>query len=194
MPSRAKSRARIMAEMTVKEMRDGLKKCQTVILPIGCVEQHGYHLPLGTDIHNAVEISRRVSARTGCLVAPAVHYSFSGGMLPGTINVSPATVTSLLGDIATSLHVQGFRTIGFLLGHGGSELVDEDHVEVFGMVGLEDEATGTEYGAYATFDCFYFDKVDGKYVGSLAGQFIEGEDEGPLSFTGCFKDISCEEY
>lgn len=107
--------------MTVREVRDGLKDNKTVIVPIGVVEQHGYHLPLSVDIHNAVEIANRTSDQAGCFVAPCVHYSFSGGTLPGTINISPQTFSLVLMDICHSLVVQGFKNIIMLLGHGGTE-------------------------------------------------------------------------
>ncbi|MBI3945440.1 MAG: creatininase family protein [Armatimonadetes bacterium] len=115
------SQARIMFEMSVKQIREGLKETQTIIVPVGCVEQHGYHLPISVDIHNAVELAARASAQTGCFVAPAVHYTFSGGMLPGTINISPQLFALTLMEICQSLVTQGFRNIVFLLGHGGTE-------------------------------------------------------------------------
>jgi len=112
-------KARPMEAMTVEEVRDGLKETRTVILPVGCVEQHGYHLPLSVDIHNAVEIALRASAQTGCFVAPALSYSFSGGMLPGTINISPQAFSLVLMEICHSLIGQGFGDVAILLGHGG---------------------------------------------------------------------------
>ena len=75
--------------MTVKEMRAALKKTKTVILPVGVIEQHGYHLPLNTDVYNCYELARLASEKTGCLVAPPLTYTFSGGTLPGTININP---------------------------------------------------------------------------------------------------------
>jgi creatinine amidohydrolase/Fe(II)-dependent formamide hydrolase-like protein len=42
-----------MGEMTVLEVKEYLKTNKTIILPYGVVEQHGYHLPLDTDIRNA---------------------------------------------------------------------------------------------------------------------------------------------
>ena len=42
-----------MTQMTVEEVRAYLKKNQTIILPYGLCEQHGYHLPLDTDINGA---------------------------------------------------------------------------------------------------------------------------------------------
>ena len=110
-----------MYNMTVKQVREGLKEMKTVIVPVGVVEQHGYHLPLSVDIHNAQEIATRASALSGCFVAPTMHYAFSGGMLPGTINISPQVVSLVLMDIFRSLVKQGFRNIIVLLGHGGSE-------------------------------------------------------------------------
>lgn len=54
-------------------------------------------------------------------MAPAVQYCFSGGMLPGTINVSPQAYSLTLIDICRSLVVQGFKNVVLLLGHGGTE-------------------------------------------------------------------------
>lgn len=113
----------LMSEMTVKEVREALKKTSTVLLPIGCCEQHGYHLTLDTDIRNAEEISRRVAEKFPCLVAPTLNYSFSGGQLPGTINVDPHVLALFVEQIIMSLYHQGFKRIGVVLGHGGSELV-----------------------------------------------------------------------
>lgn len=115
------SKSRIMYEMTVEEVRNGLNEMKTVVLPIGVVEQHGYHMPLSVDIHNAVEIGRIASEKSGCFVAPPVHYSFSGGTLPGTINISPQLFSMVLMEITHGLVVMGFKNIIILLGHGGTE-------------------------------------------------------------------------
>jgi len=115
------SKAKLMFNMSVKEVREGMKQTKTVIVPIGITEQHGYHMPLSVDIHNAAEIAKRASDETGCFVAPTLHYAFSGGMLPGTINVSPQVYSLLLMDICRSLVTQGFKNVVLLIGHGGSE-------------------------------------------------------------------------
>ncbi len=119
--------AKQMFTMTVKEMREGLQESRTVIVPIGITEQHGNHLPLSVDVHNAVEIASRASGQCGCFVAPALHYAFSGGTLPGTINLSPQVYSLMLMDICRSLVVQGFRNIILLLGHGGTENTRATH-------------------------------------------------------------------
>lgn len=113
-----------LAEMTLKDVKQYLKKSQTIIFPWGVVEQHGHHLPLNTDIQNATVFGELLSARLKCPVAPTLNYAFSGGMLTGTINVRPTTFCQMVGDIVKSLSVQGFREIIVMPGHGGAENMD----------------------------------------------------------------------
>jgi len=110
-----------MGEMTVNELQEYLKTNQTIILPYGVVEQHGYHLPLDTDIRNAEIMGAKIAEKLECIVAPALNYCFSGGMLAGTINVKPNTFSNLVGEIIESLTLQGFKNIIIVPGHGGSE-------------------------------------------------------------------------
>ncbi len=110
-----------MGELTVRELETYLKGNQTVILPYGVVEQHGYHLPLDTDIRNAAVLGDKLAEALDCVVAPTLNYCFSGGMLTGTVNVKPNTFANLVGEIIESLAGQGFRNIIVLPGHGGSE-------------------------------------------------------------------------
>lgn len=111
----------LMTELTVREVAGYARRWRAVLVPLGACEQHGYHLPLSTDSHNAREFCRRAADRTGALVAPVLHYGFSGGTLPGTVDISPATVAQLVADILESLARQGFRRIVLVAGHGGSE-------------------------------------------------------------------------
>ena len=111
----------IMELMTVKMVRAYLAEKRSVILPLGGIEQHGYHLPLRTDTIIAERLAWRAGGRLGVLVAPAILTTFSGGGLPGTINVTPSVVSLVVNDILASLASQGFRNIYLFLGHGGSE-------------------------------------------------------------------------
>src|SRR5450830_1558892 len=99
----------VMADMTVKMMRDYLKRKKSIIIPIGVIEQHGYHLPLKTDALIAAHLGRMIGEKTDTLVAPTMYQSFSGGGLPGTINISPATMSLVISDMLVSLVAQGFR-------------------------------------------------------------------------------------
>ena len=110
-----------MEEMTVLDMRWALDKTKTVIIPVGVVEQHGYHLPLSTDIHNSVQLARKAGERLNAVVAPPVNYCFSGGTLPGTVNVSPNTFGLLISEICSEFVRMGFKNIVVLLGHAGTD-------------------------------------------------------------------------
>ena len=113
--------AYFMEAMTVKDMEEALKKTKTVIIPIGVVEQHGYHLPLSTDYHNATEPVKRAGDRLNAIVAPTVPYCYSGGELLGTVNVSPQVFALLVMDICAEFARMGLRNIVLNLGHGGTD-------------------------------------------------------------------------
>lgn len=108
-------------KMTVREIRGYLSKRASVIVPLGVTEQHGYHLPTCTDTMLAAGISKRVGAKAEMIVAPALNMSFSGGQLPGTINVNPNVFGLLVAEVLRSLVAQGARNLFLVLGHGGSE-------------------------------------------------------------------------
>ena len=107
--------------MTVKDIREYLERKRSIIIPVGVIEQHGYHLPLETDALIARGVGRMIGEATDTLVAPVMYQSFSGGGLPGTINISPAVMSQVVGDTLVSLASQGFRNFYIFLCHGGSE-------------------------------------------------------------------------
>ncbi len=111
----------VMERMTVKLVREYLEKKHSIIVPIGVIEQHGYHLPLKTDALIAEHLSWMIGKRLDMLVAPVIYSSFSGGGLPGTINISPAVMSLVVSDTLLSLASQGFRNFYLFLCHGGSE-------------------------------------------------------------------------
>ena len=110
-----------MQDMTFYEVREYLKTNKTIILPYALSEQHGKHLPLDVDIRNCDFMAKALAEKLGCIIAPTLNYTFSGGMLPGTINVKPNTFSNLMGEIIESLALQGFENFIILPGHGGSE-------------------------------------------------------------------------
>ena len=110
-----------MQDMTFPEVKEYLKTNKTIIIPYALSEQHGAHLPLDVDIRNCDFMSAQLAEKLGCITAPTLNYTFSGGMLPGTINVKPNTFSNLVGEIIESLALQGFENFIILPGHGGSE-------------------------------------------------------------------------
>lgn len=111
----------LIEAITMPEFEEQLKKSQTVVVPIGSVEEHGPHLPLSTDTVHAYEVSRQACEKTGAFLAPPVHYGIcrSTGQHPGTISISSETLRGLLKDIGRSFYQHGLRNFVFLSGHAG---------------------------------------------------------------------------
>lgn len=97
-----------------------------VVLPLGATEQHGPHLPVGTDYftveHLAHEAARQIAAELPVLVAPALSFGCSEHHLPfgGTFSFTTDTYYRVLCDLPRSLVRDGFRRVFLLNGHGGN--------------------------------------------------------------------------
>lgn len=113
--------AYFMEKMSVRDIKAAMEKTKTVIIPVGVVEQHGYHLPLSTDIYNAIKPLELAGDRLNAVVAPSVNYCFSGGELTGTINVSPNTFGLYISEICAELIRMGFENVVIFVGHGGTD-------------------------------------------------------------------------
>jgi creatinine amidohydrolase len=121
MPDRTVDNFPVMEEMTVQTVGQYLQRKRSIVIPIGITEQHGYHLPLNTDALIATRLAYQAGLAADVLVAPTVIQSFSGGSSPGTINISPAVMSQVIGDTLISLVSQGFRNFYLFVCHGGSE-------------------------------------------------------------------------
>lgn len=107
-----------MSDMTSPEFAQALEREPLILLPVGAVEQHGPHLPLGTDYLIPTAICERVAEQTRGVVAPALPYGYkswtkSGGgpHFPGTINLDGTTLVNQLRDVIRELHRQGVQKI-----------------------------------------------------------------------------------
>jgi creatinine amidohydrolase len=94
----------------------------TVVIAFGSTEQHGRHLPLGTDAVLGDELGRRLAERLGAFVAPTVRFGCSQHHLafPGTISLNEQTFQQVVADVISSLSRHGFRRIVVLPTHGGN--------------------------------------------------------------------------
>ena len=111
----------LLENVTMTDFEEGRKSLRTVILPCGSVEEHGSHLPLGTDTFHAVALAREVAERIPVWVAPPVFYGLcrSGSEHPGTISVRAKSLQALIQDIIRGLYSQGMRQVIVLSGHAG---------------------------------------------------------------------------
>jgi creatinine amidohydrolase len=97
-----------------------------LVLPVGATEQHGPHLPLGTDFLIVEHVTRAAAgaarADFDVLVAPTLQTGSSHHHLPfgGTISLSTERYYGALRDMTESLIQSGFRRIFIVNGHGGN--------------------------------------------------------------------------
>lgn len=96
----------------------------TVILPAGAFEQHGPHLPLGTDAILSSTIAEAVGSRIGAKVAEPLSYGYksqqkSGGgdHLAGTVSLDAAALIAQARCIMAGFLRQGVRNLVVLNGH-----------------------------------------------------------------------------
>lgn len=108
-------------QITMPRFEEGRRRTQTVILPFGSVEEHGPHLPLGTDTFQVEEVCRKAAEEAGVFVAPALPYGVcrSTGDHPGTIGIGTPALRALVLDLGGAFYGQGLRNFLFISGHAG---------------------------------------------------------------------------
>jgi len=108
---------------TTNEIKEsGIK---TAILPIGSVEQHSSHLPVGTDYLAVEKMAEVLAERINAFLLPAIPFStcYEHRGTVGTVCFKPDTFYRMLQDIVLCLRDQGFNRVVVLSGHGGTFII-----------------------------------------------------------------------
>jgi creatinine amidohydrolase len=109
--------------LTWPEIRDEIAAGRdTIVVAFGAVEQHGHHMPLGTDAIFGDELSRRLAERLDAFRAPTMRIGCSRHHLafPGTMSIEEETFHHVVGDLVRGWARHGFRRIVLLPTHGGN--------------------------------------------------------------------------
>jgi len=112
-----------VVELSYPEVKDLIKKgYKTLIIPVGTIEAHGPHLPLGTDALIPEIIAREIADDLKALIAPTIFYGITSSLLryAGTSTLSVNTLSEMLKEIIRSYHFHGFEKFIILNGHGGN--------------------------------------------------------------------------
>jgi len=95
-----------------------------VLIPCGALEQHGPHLPLGTDALLSTSIAQSVAEQINGIVAPTVSYGYksqpkSGGgqHFPGTTSLDGNSLIQMIRDVVRELARKGANQIVVMNGH-----------------------------------------------------------------------------
>ncbi len=115
------------ADLTSPQVADLLTGPRTpvLLLPVGAVEPHGPHAPLGTDELISAGMCARAADRLAddpdvrVLVLPTLNYGVTrfGAAFPGAVSVSESTLHSLVTDVCDSLRTQGFTRVVLVNNH-----------------------------------------------------------------------------
>ena len=111
-----------LAEMNYLQVEEYLKKSDMILIPVGSLENHGKHMPLGTDTLIPDRIAHLISERSDILIAPTVNYGATDDLVgfPGTVSIGTEGLIALLRAIVDQLFNYGFRRFLILNGHGGN--------------------------------------------------------------------------
>jgi creatinine amidohydrolase len=114
--------SRYFIDLTQPEIAAQLDKNPLVILPAGSVEQHGPHLPTGTDIYASRVIGHAVAERMDGLVLPGGPLGVTPMHMPfeGTISVSPDTYMRVVKETCVSTAQHGAKQLLILNWHEGN--------------------------------------------------------------------------
>lgn len=102
-----------------KLLKDGV---DTLLFPVGTLEPHGRHAPVGTDNFCAEEIAWDLGKRTGWPVAPTLNYGVTSGLIayPGAVKIPKPQYEELIRIILENFLRMGFVRVVIINGHGGN--------------------------------------------------------------------------
>lgn len=110
-------------DLTAHDFPEAVRRAQrTCILPIGCLERHGDHLPLGTDVFEARAVAEEAARLEPAVVFPSYYVAqiACARHQPGTISYSQQVRWAMLEETVDECVRNGFTRILILNGHGGN--------------------------------------------------------------------------
>jgi len=182
----SKKKTFYLHDMNYTEVAAYLKTCDVVMVPMGSLERHGAHIPLGCDALTTWEVAIRAAKKASVIYTPIIPYGYSPhhmhemGNGTGTITLSGETYRRVLYDIGKSLIFHGFNKVVFITHHGSnSKVVDE----VLRRIRYESGA----------FTCWYKTPTEREY--NVLKGIIEGPpEETPGWHSGEIETATCLAY
>ena len=107
-----------------EEFKDAIRASKGLcIVPVGCLEKHGQHLPVGTDVIHITEIARRAAEEEPVCVFPTMYFGekTGAGEFQGTVIFSPELRLQILKETCREIYRNGFDKILLYNGHGGNQ-------------------------------------------------------------------------
>ncbi|MEE3487375.1 MAG: creatininase family protein [Bulleidia sp.] len=111
-----------LERITYGKVQEYLKHSDMIVIPVGSTENHGKHMPLGTDTLIPNRIIELLEEKNDVLVAPTIPYGATDYLtgFPGTVSIGVDGLTMILNRVTECLRRYGFRKFVILNGHGGN--------------------------------------------------------------------------
>ena len=133
-------------EITGDLFEEAVQKAEGVcLLPLSCIERHGHHIPLATDMYIGRELCNRAAALEPAIVFPDYIYTqiLEARHYPGCIGIDPELTIRLLENTCREIARNGLKKIVIVNAHGGN-----DHlIHYFAQIQL---ASPRDYVVYVT--------------------------------------------
>ncbi|MEX2466914.1 MAG: creatininase family protein [Gemmatimonadota bacterium] len=133
-----------MNELPWTDARSVIESDPRLIIPVGALEQHGPHLPLGTNMHIATCVAQAVSKRLGILRAPPFSYGTTNGAGPfaGAVGLRRKTLHRAINELLSQWEDDGVREFLIISAHRY-----EPHLEAL-LMALTSKAVSSIYDLY----------------------------------------------
>jgi creatinine amidohydrolase len=148
-----------LAELTSPQLGALRERRPVALWPVGAVEPHGRHAPLGTDTLISVGICERAAQRLqDAVVLPPLPFGVTryGAAFAGAVGISETTLRAVVLDVAAAVAAQGFRRLAIVNSH------------------FEPEQVATLRAAAQEADALYLDIVRRANAERLTDEFRRG--------------------
>lgn len=117
--------SKLLEEMNARQVRKDLNKNTIAILVFGACENHGDHMPFGSDFIFPMELAKRIAAKSkkkNIIILPAVPYGVSlhHNEFQMTMSLDSNTLEKIIEDLLNSIIKNGIRRILIINGHDGN--------------------------------------------------------------------------
>lgn len=111
-----------LANCTCAAVEEYLKRSKTIVIAVGSTENHGKHMPLGTDTMIPDKIVELLEKKSGVMIAPTIPYGAADSLVgfTGTISLGIDGLLLVLTRVTDCLYDYGFRRFVIVNGHGGN--------------------------------------------------------------------------
>jgi creatinine amidohydrolase len=110
-----------LEELFPSELEARLADVPALLVPVGTIEWHGHHLPLGLDLLKSRAVAEAAAQKCGALVAPPAWLAAGGVPFPHTLRLPGSLIQPLLTEAVVQLAEDGFRVVCLVNGHYGLE-------------------------------------------------------------------------